>query len=166
MTVLHPCLHCHRKADCQIKRDTHAKLLGTGITKANLRCKIPEQDFPPGARVIIDAFEIRAGEHNAYVDRDDRKCATKRTGVIRCWSGSKCWVVLDKGQEIRKLYDEDDKIGLLSATTDRLTRIGDDVVLLCACGLDAGRCANNDMPSTRTGKWSCPDKAPSWQEWI
>ena len=127
MTVLHPCLHCHRKSDCQIKRDMHVRLRGSGVTKATLRCKVPESDFPPGSIVSVRAFEMRWDE-DGY--RDITSVAVDRLGVIRQWRAGKAWVVLNSDQEIQKLDDPNDKIGLLHCTSDRLTRIGDHIISL------------------------------------
>lgn len=150
MTVLHPCLHCHRKTDCQIKRDTLLKLRGCGITKATLRCKIPQADFPPGARVVVDAFEIILEDH------DWERRMIRRTGVVRSWIASQACVVLDKDQEIQMNFKDQGSIGMLRCTSDRLTRIDGPLVDLCSCGLSTERCENGDMPSIRSGKWGCP----------
>lgn len=155
MTVLHPCLHCHRKASCEIKRDALKQIRGIGITKAKLRCKIPEQDFPPGSIVSVCAFELRPG---FYGDDGPAKATIHRTGVVSRWRGGEALVILNKDQEIMKFFDETDRIGLLHATSDRLTRVGDALVDLCSCGLPATRCMDDDMPRIRTGDWVCPEK--------
>lgn len=152
MTVLHPCLHCHRKEICEIKRDALKQIRGIGITKAKLRCKLPEQDFPPGSIVSVRAFELRPG---GYWDEDAVKSVVHRLGIVHSWRNGEALVVLNKDQEIRKFFDETDCIGLLRATSDRLTRIGDALIDLCSCGLSADRCADGDMPSIRIGHWVC-----------
>lgn len=153
MTVLHPCLRCHRKDDCEIKQNTLKQIRGAGVTKAKLRCKIPEQDFPLGSVVSVQAFEIR---ETARGDFDDlAKVRVDRVGVVRSWRDGKACVVLNKDQEIQKLYDENDRIGFLHVTSDRLTRISDAFVDLCKCGLPESRCQDGDMPSVRGGAWFC-----------
>lgn len=153
MAVLHPCFHCHRKADCAIKRETLEKLRGLKISKANLRCSIPQQDFPAGATVDVQAFILTEG---GYDDCGYRKSAVVRRGVVTGWHAGKCSVALNKDQEIEK--PEDGAIGYLKVTTDRLKRVDEPVQEICGCGLPQSRCENSDYPSIRTGEWSC------WQD--
>lgn len=152
MTVLHPCLHCHRKSDCQIKIDTLAGLKGLRISKANLRCKIPRQDFPIGASVTVQAFELF---DCGYSDAESyRKSAITRRGVVSAWKGNKATVVLDKDEEIET---PDGNIAHLHAEPDRLARIDAPLVEMCSCGgLSKARCEANDHPSLRNdGAWYC-----------
>jgi hypothetical protein len=145
MTVLQPCFHCHRAADCETKRSTLARLRGLAITKASVRCRIPKDDFPSGTVVDVKAFEIEPEFSNKF--------EVVKRGVVSRWHNGKVSVVLDKAQEIEVF--ESHKIGYLHVTTDRLTKIGDDVRELCKCGLTQERCENRDYPSTRTGQWEC-----------
>lgn len=146
MTILHPCHNCHRKTDCGIRAKTLASIKGLGLTKANLKCRIPEEDFPPGSVVNVSAFEID--------EDDDNKTPITRRGIVRSWRERKAVVVLDKDQEIEKPYNGGN-IGYLKVTSDRLATTGMPPVNLCACGLSEERCIDNDYPSTRDGKFSC-----------
>lgn len=155
MTLLHPCLHCHRKADCPIKAATSAKLRGLNITKATLRCAIPKEDFPVGAVVDVAAFEILEDG-----DGNTGKSSIVRRGVISSWHKGKATVVLYRDQEIA--VADENAIGYLKVATDRLSRVDAPIVELCTCGLDVKRCDNSDYPSIRTGDWSCFADVNRW----
>ena len=150
MAVLYPCFHCHRKDGCAIKKETLERLRGLKISKANLRCPIPQQDFPPGTTVDVAAFILTEG---GYDDYGYRKSAVVRRGVVAGWHAGKCSVALNKDQEIE--MPEDGAIGYLKVTTDRLKRVDEPVQEICGCGLPQSRCENSDYPSIRTGEWSC-----------
>lgn len=154
MTVLHPCHHCHRKPSCEIRTKTLAGIRGLGITIARVRCRIPEQDFPPGAVVDVSAFELAEG---AYADDGYRKTKVTRRGIVRSWHERKAVIVLDKDQEIQK--PEGAAIGYLKVTSDRLTATGLPSVELCKCGLSQERCEANDYPSIRdNGSFQCQER--------
>lgn len=145
MTVLQPCLHCHRSADCETKRSTLARLRGLSITKANVRCRVPKEDFPEGSVVDVKAFEIDTEYSNKF--------HVVKRGVIARWRSGKVSIVLDKTQEIET--PDGHNIGYLHVTTDRLTKVEGATRELCKCGLTQERCENRDYPSIRTGEWSC-----------
>lgn len=156
MTALHPCLHCHRKADCPIKKTTLERLRGLGITNANLRCAIPCGDFPIGTTVDVKAFEF-VDAASGPDGPDLRKRAVVRRGVVSRWNKNKATIVLNKDQEIEQ-FDKP-PIGCLKVETDRLTRIDVPIADLCRCGLTGERCENRDLPSVRGGEWFCWEEA-------
>jgi hypothetical protein len=152
MTVLHPCLHCHRRPDCEIKARTLTLLKGSGITKANLKCSVPEKDFPPGSVVMVKAFEL-------VEDCEDfTPTPTSRRAVVRQWRNRLASVVLEKDQEIAQ--PSSNPIAYLKVPSDRLTLVDEPVRVLCRCGLDAVRCESNDYPSVRNGEWYCQEDIP------
>jgi hypothetical protein len=158
MTVLHPCLHCHRRDGCGIRTGLVTRLKGSGITKATVKCKIPEQDFPPGSVVMVQAFEIVENQAD-YAGPDFFKQRTDRRGVVRGWRSRLCQVILDKDAEIEQLSGN--PIAYLKVPSDHLTLLAEPVRELCACGLDAERCENSDYPSVREGEWRCKEDGPS-----
>ncbi len=160
MVSLTPCRRCHRRADCAIKQKHVDLLRGSAITKANVRCVIPEADFPPGTPVLVKAFEM---QHDGYLDEggeDYIKVKVERAGIVTGWKkkGKKATVVLDVGAEIRPASkNQDECIAHLHAEPDRLTRTGDPVDM-CECGgLPKARCASRQFPYLRGGSdWTCP----------
>lgn len=152
MTVLDPCLHCHRKADCPIKRDTLARLRGLNITKARIRCRIPQEDFPAGSAVMVEAFELTEA---SFGDDDWRKCKTYRRGIVSRWHRGEATIVLDKDQEIQSPHTGANPIGYLKVKSNRLSKVDAPIVELCSCGLSQERCANAVYPSIRDGDWQC-----------
>ncbi len=155
MTSLSPCRRCHRRADCEIRERTLASLRGLGITKANLRCAIPEHDFPVGSHVRVQAFELVEG---GYWDEGWRRNDIVRLGTVTGWHGKKATVCLDMGQEIALPEAEGrPPIFFLHAEPDRLTLSDDTVVALCRCGsLPKSRCEAGEFPADRHGNpWGC-----------
>lgn len=152
MTSLAPCRRCHRRETCQIKVSTLAGLKGLRISKATLRCKIPQEDFPIGARVSVQAFELLDA---GYYEESYRKSAVSVVGIVTAWKGGKATVVLDKDQQIEAV--EGNYIGHLKAEPDRLLRQPGSIVEMCVCGgLSRARCDAKDHPSLRDGKkWNC-----------
>lgn len=148
MTVLSPCRRCHRRADCAIKRAALAALKGTKITKANLLCKIPEQDFPVGTAVQVKAFDLR--DLGDEVEQYDKTAITVR-GIVSRWRNGKATVALDKDQEITQ--PNNGPIGILKVEPDRLSLVeGASASEMCNCGLvTKARCAARDFPSLREG---------------
>ena len=152
MTVFHPCFHCHRKAECPIKAQAAKALRGFNITKANIRCGIPKQDFPPGTTVEVRTFVLAdIGDFEPTYKKEP----AWRRGVIARWKGSKATVALNKDQEIEQ--PSDSAIGYLSVTPDRLGRVDVPLVELCHCGLTQERCQDGDYPSVRNGEFQCWD---------
>lgn len=162
MTVLHPCLHCHRKADCQIKRDALIRIRGLGLTKATLRCKIPEQDFPAGSRVSVRTFILNYGQ---YADSGPVAVRTDRIGAVAHWRNRKATVVLDKDQEIESLDDDDVRIGVVKVPSDRLTRLDEVTKEMCDCGLlTLDRCHKADFPMIKGSKEFYCDREQAQRE--
>lgn len=154
MTSLTPCRRCHRRETCQKRADTLASLRGLGITRANVRCTIPEEDFPVGTAVTVKAFELTFG---GWHDDGWRKSDTVRRGTVVGWSDKKATVVLDQDQEIA-IPDRETPISYLRAEPDRLTAIPDAPKAdLCECGnLTKDRCEAKDFPMRRDGSdWFC-----------
>lgn len=152
MVSLNPCRRCHRRGDCQKRTATLATLKGTGITKANLKCSIPAEDFPVGAAVTVKAFElVESGSWEPTYDQVE--CV--RQGVVSNWRSGKATVALDDGQEITQPHKL--PIYFLHAEPDRLTRIGGDLVAMCQCGrLPAARCDAGQFPKREAGaEWWC-----------
>lgn len=152
MAVLAPCLHCHRRADCAIKADTLKRIRGAGITKATLKCKIPQEDFPPGATVDVKTFRMEEYDYG-YAGDGLRKTSVIVRGVVMKWRDRKAVVAIDKAQEIETLAGH--KLGIIKVPPDVLTRIGDDVAELCACGFTVDRCVDRDLPSMADRVWNC-----------
>lgn len=150
MAILHPCLHCHRKHNCEKRQQTLKSIRGLGVTKASIRCRVPQDDYPAGTVVAVEAFEID----------DDGACYTQRKytvtkrGVVARWRNGKATVALDKAEEI-SVPDGGHNIGYLHLTPDRLTKIDGSIREICKCGLTQERCDNRDYPSIRNGEWSC-----------
>ena len=156
MTHLWPCRRCHRRDTCERRAELLGKLRGAGITKANVRCAIPQSDFPPGSTVDVLAFEIDVGS-----DGDEfAKLETVRRGIVRSWRLGKASVVLNPGQEIiGPHHDEGCGISYLKVESDRMTRIDVPIVELCRCGISTERCEEGQRPMVRNGKWHCADEA-------
>lgn len=155
MTSLSPCRRCHRRLDCEIRARTLAALRGLGITKANLRCTLPEQDFPVGSRVYVRAFELIEGGH---WDDGWRRNDVVRAGTVTGWRNKKATVCLDAGQEIA--FPESQgrpPIYFLHAEPDRLAKADESATALCRCGvLPKARCEAGQFPTDRhNNRWGC-----------
>lgn len=150
MTSLTPCRRCHRRNDCETRAATLRAIRGMNITKANLRCRIPEQDFPPGSVVDVKAFELGDGWQDGY-----RKADTVRRGIVCRWRQGRATVVLNADQEIE--VPDGEPIGFLKAEPDRLTRVDEPVQELCRCGnLTKARCEAKQYPTLKNGSdWLC-----------
>lgn len=147
MTSLFPCRRCHRRGDCPIETEARTRLRGSKITSAKIKCAIPQQDFPVGSVVSVQAFEIDPEYYNNSV--------IKRRGVVTRWLAGRATVILDKDQEIQK-PDGDGAIGYLkNVESDRLALTGAPTLKLCDCGLSYDRCGERDFPSIRQGEWDC-----------
>lgn len=157
MTTFWPCRRCNHRETCLRLKDMRKQLRGAGITKANVKCSVPASDFPPGATVDVQAFEMTEGG-GTYDSYGLEKTAIVRRGVVREWTRGYAAVVLNADQEIRK-FDSTDSIGYLKKVEpDRLTRVDVPIAKLCSCGLTAERCENGDHPSIRDGKWACAER--------
>ena len=148
MTVFHPCHNCHRKAGCEILVAKRKAIRGLGITKANVKCKIPERDFPPGSIVDVKAFEIDYELQNKH--------AITVRGVVRAWKSGKASITIKKDDEIVTL--DGHAIGNLRVTSERMKATDLPPVTLCPCGLSQERCENSDYPSIKSGEWVCQEQ--------
>ena len=48
MTILHPCLHCHRREGCDVRKAKAKAIAGARLTVARFRCDLGQADFSPG----------------------------------------------------------------------------------------------------------------------
>lgn len=160
MTVLHPCHRCAHKSDCDRLSDLRARLRGAGITKGNVKCAIPQTDFPVGQPVSVRCFTLAWGE---YGDDGYRRVPATRLGVVQRYQGGRFTVLLDVGQEvgepdIGEPGSDARPIAIVRAYHDQLSLVEglEAPVELCDCGLTRDRCKDPaKLPRLKSGAWQC-----------
>jgi hypothetical protein len=150
--TIKPCLWCHRKRDCGIKRDKLKAVRGAGLTQIVFKCPIPEQDFPPGCFVRA-LLKDRTG----FIPRIPVQGVLMkhwRKGVLIC---------LDEdsrdgfNSEPTGPEDMPQEVGdVISVRTERLTRLSIPGVRVCkGCGYPEGR---HDLKRRDGSPWgTCED---------
>ena len=138
MTV-HPCLNCHRRRDCEIKREKLKGVRGLKLTAIRFRCTIPQDDFPPGCRVL-------ARVHNMAEWWSRSSMVTLSGTVMKHWkNGVLIAVDFDSRESYLEnlVYPDERPIEMgdvISVRTDRLERLPEPSVRVCkSCGTPENR---------------------------
>lgn len=136
--TIQPCHWCHRKADCDIRRSKLVGIRGLKLTLIRFTCKLPESDFPPGARVTA-----------RVIDRSNGRTLIPLAGtVMKHWKRG-VLIAIDEAERNRYLEtwtqpdDPEREMGdVISVRTERLTLLDGPGVRVCSrCGCPEDRCS-------------------------
>lgn len=144
MTILHPCLHCHRRESCEVRKAKAKAIAGARLTVARFRCSLAEPDFPPGCRVT--AILTSYGEGNYAYGEDLRRTNRPVAGTVMRWAQGRVVVLFDEPITLASRLGEAG-VRVLKLPSRRLKPLEEAPRELCAC----------DFPKAADGSCALPE---------